>query len=98
VGSRGDSYDNVLAETINGPYAAELIHRRAAWKTKEAPALATLEWVPWFNHQRLLNRLGVFPRPKLKKITIGNSEVKPLPRNDLTQQASLKLGAVHRLR
>ena len=53
MGSRGDSYDNVLTETINGPYAAELIHRRAAWKTKEAPALATLEWVSWFNHQRL---------------------------------------------
>ncbi len=45
VGSRGDSYDNALAETINGLYKAELIHRRAPWKTMEAVELATLEWV-----------------------------------------------------
>ena len=49
VGSKGDSYDNALAETINGLYKAELIHRRAPWKTKEAVELATLEWVSWFN-------------------------------------------------
>src|SRR5439155_5805554 len=54
VGSKGDSYDNALAETINGLYKAELIHRRAPWKTKEAVELATLEWVSWFNHHRLL--------------------------------------------
>jgi putative transposase len=53
VGSRGDSYDNALAETINGLYKAELIHRRAPWKTMEAVELATLEWVSWFNHHRL---------------------------------------------
>ena len=45
VGSRGDSYDNALAETINGLYKAELIHRRAPWKTRESLELATLEWV-----------------------------------------------------
>ena len=45
VGSKGDSYDNALAETINGLYKAELFHRRAPWKTKEAVELATLEWV-----------------------------------------------------
>lgn len=45
VGSRGDSYDNALAETINGLYKAELIHRRGAWKSREAVELATLEWV-----------------------------------------------------
>ena len=50
VGSKGDSYDNVLAETINGLYKTELIHRRAPWKTKESLELATLEWVSWFNH------------------------------------------------
>ncbi len=54
VGSKGDSYDNALAETINGLYKAELIHRRAPWKTREAVELATLEWVSWFNHHRLL--------------------------------------------
>ena len=58
VGSKGDSYDNALAETINGLYKAELIHRRAPWKTREAVELATLEWVSWFNHQRLLEPIG----------------------------------------
>ena len=58
VGSKGDSYDNALAETINGLYKAELIHRRAPWKTVESRELATLEWVTWFNHQRLLEPLG----------------------------------------
>ena len=61
VGSKGDSYDNALAETINGLYKAELIHRRAPWKTKEAVELATLEWVSWFNHHRLMQPLGYIP-------------------------------------
>ncbi|WP_429205307.1 IS3 family transposase [Massilia sp. UYP11] len=61
VGSKGDSYDNALAETINGLYKAELIHRRAPWKTREAVELATLEWVSWFNHHRLLKPLGYIP-------------------------------------
>ena len=61
VGSKGDSYDNALAETINGLYKAELIHRRAPWKTKEAVEFATLEWVAWFNHHRLLEPIGYIP-------------------------------------
>ena len=61
VGSKGDSYDNALAETINGLYKAELIHRRAPWKTREAVELATLEWVDWFNHQRLFEPIGYIP-------------------------------------
>ena len=61
VGSKGDSYDNALAETVNGLYKAELIHRRAPWKTKEAVELATLEWVCWFNHHRLLEPIGYIP-------------------------------------
>jgi putative transposase len=61
VGSRGDSYDNALAETINGLYKTELIHRRAPWKTKEAVELATLEWGSWFNHHRLLAPIGYIP-------------------------------------
>ncbi|WP_285414738.1 IS3 family transposase [Variovorax sp. efr-133-TYG-130] len=61
VGSKGDSYDNALAETINGLYKAELIHRRAPWKTKEAVDFATLEWVSWFNHHRLLEPIGYIP-------------------------------------
>jgi putative transposase len=61
VGSTGDSYDNALAETINGLYKAELIHRRGPWKTREAVELATLEWVSWFNHHRLLEPIGYIP-------------------------------------
>ena len=61
VGSKGDSYDNALAETINGLYKAELIHRRGPWKSRESVELATLEWVSWFNHQRLMGPLGYIP-------------------------------------
>jgi transposase InsO family protein len=60
VGSVGDSYDNALAETINGLYKAEVIHRQS-WKNREAVELATLEWVDWFNHKRLLSSIGNIP-------------------------------------
>ena len=56
VGSVGDSYDNALAETINGLYKAEVIHRRGPWRSFEAVEYATLEWVDWFNNRRLLDR------------------------------------------
>jgi transposase InsO family protein len=59
---RSRSYDNALAETINGLYKTEPIHhRRAPWKTREAVELATLEWVSWFNHHRLLEPIGYIP-------------------------------------
>ena len=61
VGSRGDSYDNALAETINGLYKTELIHRRGPWKTRESVEMATLHWVHWFNHHRLLEPIGYIP-------------------------------------
>ena len=61
MGSKGDSCDNALAETLNGLYEAELIHRRAPWKTKDAVDLATLEWVAWFNEHRLLEPIGDTP-------------------------------------
>jgi transposase InsO family protein len=64
VGSKGDSYDNALAETINGLYKAERIHRRAPWKTKESVDLATLEWVSWFNHHGRLEPIGSIPPAK----------------------------------
>ena len=57
VGSTGDSYDNALAETINGLYKAEVIHRRA-WPSLKQVELATLNWVHWYNHQRLLGSIG----------------------------------------
>jgi putative transposase len=61
VGSKGDSYDNALAETINGLYKAEVIHRRSSWKTIEQVELATLTWVAWFNNTRLMQSLGYIP-------------------------------------
>ncbi len=61
VGSVGDSYDNALAETINGLYKAEVIHRRGPWRSFEAVEFATLEWVDWFNHRRLLEPIGNIP-------------------------------------
>lgn len=61
VGSRRDSYDNALAETINGLYKVELIHHRAPWKTKAAVKLATLEWVARGDTQRLLEPIGHIP-------------------------------------
>lgn len=58
VGSKGDSYDNALAETINGLYKTELIHKRGPWRTREAVELATLQWVHWFNHERIFIAIG----------------------------------------
>jgi putative transposase len=61
VGSRGDSYDNALAETIIGLYKTELIRRRGPWKGLDQVEYATLEWVDWFNHRRLLEPIGYVP-------------------------------------
>ncbi len=64
VGSKGDSYDKALAQTINGLYKSELIHRRTPWKSREAVQMATLEWVSWFNHRRLLSSIRYIPPAK----------------------------------
>jgi len=61
VGSVGDSYDNALAETINGLYKAEVIWRRGPWRSFEQVEFATLEWVDWFNNKRLLEPIGNIP-------------------------------------
>jgi hypothetical protein len=61
VGSVGDSYDNALAETINGLYKTEVIRLRGPWCSLEAVELATLEWVDWFNNRRLLEPIGNIP-------------------------------------
>ncbi|MBM7070433.1 IS3 family transposase [Actibacterium sp. 188UL27-1] len=61
VGSVGDSYDNALAETINGLFKAEVIHRRGPWHSFDAVEYATLEWVDWFNTRRLLEPIGNIP-------------------------------------
>ncbi len=61
VGSVGDSYDNEEAESINGLYKTEVIRRRGPWRSLEAVEFATLEWVDWFNHRRLLEPIGNIP-------------------------------------
>ena len=61
VGSVENSYDNALAETINGLFMAEVIHRRGPWRSFEAVEYATLEWVDWFNNRRLLEPIGNIP-------------------------------------
>ncbi len=61
VGRRGDAYDNALAETINGLYKAEVIHHLGPWKGLEDVEYATLEWVAWYNSQRLMEPLGYLP-------------------------------------
>ena len=61
VGSVGDSYDNALAESVIGLYKTEVIRRRGPWRQLEAVEFATLEWVHWFNHRRLLGPIGHVP-------------------------------------
>lgn len=61
VGTVGDSYDNALAETINGVYKTELIHNLGPWKSMQALELATLNWVHWYNHERLMGTIGYVP-------------------------------------
>ena len=61
VGSVGDSYDNALAETINGLFKTEVIRRRGPWRSLEAVEFATLEWVDWYNNRRLLEPIGNMP-------------------------------------
>ncbi len=66
TGSTGDSYDNAMAESINGQYKAEGIHRKG-WKTRQEVELATLTWVDWYNNRRLMERLGHIPPAEAEK-------------------------------
>ena len=61
IGSRGDSYDNALAEAVNGLYKAEVIHRQGPWRSLEHVELATAEWVDWWNYRRLHSAIGNLP-------------------------------------
>ena len=71
MGSRGDSCDNALAETIIGLYKTELIHRRGPWKGLDDVEYATLEWVDWFNHRRLLEPIGHVPPAEFEAASYG---------------------------
>lgn len=66
VGSRGDSYDNPLAETIIGLYKTEVVHQNGRWRNINAVEYATLTWVDWFNHCRLLEPIGYITRRNWK--------------------------------
>lgn len=78
VGSVGDSYDNALAESINGLYKAEVIHRRGPWRSLEAVEFATLEWVDWFNHRRLLEPIGNVPPAEAEALYYAAQDNLPL--------------------
>jgi hypothetical protein len=78
VGSVGDSYDNALAETINGLFKAEVIHRRGPWRSFEAVEYATLEWVDWFNNRRLLEPIGNIPPAEAEANFYATLETEPM--------------------
>jgi transposase InsO family protein len=78
VGSVGDSYDNALAETINGLYKTEVIHRRGPWRSYEAVEFATLEWVDWFNKRRLLEPIGNMSPAEAEDRYYAQLEVAPI--------------------
>jgi transposase InsO family protein len=78
VGSVGDSYDNALAETINGLFKTEVIHRRGPWRNLEAVEFATLAWVDWFNNRRLLEPIGNIPPAEAEAAYYAQLEATPM--------------------
>jgi len=78
VGSVGDSYDNALAESIIGLFKTEVIRRRGPWRNLEAVEFATLEWVHWFNHQRLLEPIGYVPPAELEAAYYDSTSQLPI--------------------
>lgn len=75
TGSTGDSYDNAMAESINGLYKAEVIHRKS-WKNRSEVELATLEWVDWYNNRRLLERTGYIPPAEAERAYYASQQPK----------------------
>ena len=71
VGSVGDSYDNALAETINGLYKAEVVRRNGPWRNLEEVEFATLQWVDWFNNRRLFGPIGNMPPAEFEALYDG---------------------------
>ena len=78
VGSVGDSYDDALAETINGLFKAEVIHQRGPWRSFEAVEFATLEWIDWFNTRRLLEPIGNIPPAEAEARYYAHAKVQTL--------------------
>src|SRR5205807_9751937 len=79
IGSRGDSYDNALAESFNGLYKTELIRRRGPWRGLDDVEFATLEYVDWFNHQRLHSEIGKIPPAELEATYASQETKEPQP-------------------
>jgi hypothetical protein len=96
----GDSCSNSLAETINGLYEAELIHRRSPWKTRAAAPLASLEWVAWFNNHRLLEPLGYIPPAEAsgKRLAATCQSFFPAPAQGIKPKVSIRLGSPSKTR
>jgi transposase InsO family protein len=87
VGSRGDSYDNALAETIIGLFKTEMIRKRGPWKNLDDVEYATLEWVDWFNNSRLLGPIGYIPPAELEDVYYREQA--------LAEEAGLKQSSLH---
>ncbi len=87
VGSRGDSYDNALAETIIGLFKTELIRKRGPWRNLDDVEYATLEWVDWFNNSRLLEPIGYIPPAELEDMYYREQA--------LAEEAGLKQLSLH---
>lgn len=78
VGTKGDSYDNAFAESINGLYKTELIHKNGPWRNMEHVEFATLNWVDWFNKKRLMERLNYIPPDEYEILYFNNTEQQKL--------------------
>jgi putative transposase len=78
VGSVGSSYDNALAETINGLYKTELIKKQGPWRTVDHVEVATAEWVDWFNHRRLYEYCGDLPPAEMEDAHYAQIKAQPL--------------------
>lgn len=86
VGSRGDSYDNAMAESIIGLYKTEVIRRHGPWKSIDAVEIATLHWVDWYNNQRLLEPIG-YRTPREAEIEYYQQQTRPAEVAGLTLQS-----------
>jgi transposase InsO family protein len=75
VGSIGDSYENALAETINGLFKTEIIYPNVPWRNLEEVEFATLKWIDWFNNRRLLGPIGGIPPVEFERMYHERSEI-----------------------
>ena len=95
VSSVDDSYDNALAETTNGLYKAEVIHRLGPWRNLQAVEMATLEWLDWFNHRRLLESISNVPPAKAEAAYDDQLVGSAIGRRESSKTVSGNPGAFH---